>query len=136
MRGEPLGKQRPKSPNIQIYRPQLTSVLSIANRISGVVTTVGAVGLVLWLLAAAAGPDAYAYARWLLSSLPGQIGLLIFTFAFFFHLCGGFRHLMWDTVRGFDLSSIYVSGWFVVAASIALTVAAWIVGLFAASCWR
>jgi succinate dehydrogenase / fumarate reductase cytochrome b subunit len=127
MRGSTQVKYGPKSPNIQIYRPQLTSVLSIANRISGVVTSVGAVGLVLWLLAAAAGPDTYAFALWLLSSLLGQIGLLIFTFFFFLHLCGGIRHLIWDAVYGFDLSTIYASGWVVVAASVVLTGAAWIV---------
>jgi succinate dehydrogenase / fumarate reductase cytochrome b subunit len=127
MRGSTQEKYGPKSPNFQIYRPQLTSVLSIANRISGVVTSVGAVGLVLWLLAAAAGPDTYAFALWLLSSLLGQIGLLIFTFFFFLHLCGGIRHLIWDAVYGFDLSTIYASGWVVVAASVVLTGAAWIV---------
>jgi len=133
MRGSMQEKSGPTSPNIQIYRPQLTSVLSIANRISGVVTSVGAVGLVLWLLAAAAGPDTYAFARWLLSSLLGQIGLLIFMFAFFLHLCGGIRHLIWDAVHGFALSMIYASGWAVVAASVVLTgAAAWIAGLFAA----
>jgi succinate dehydrogenase / fumarate reductase, cytochrome b subunit len=122
---------RPTSPNIQIYRPQLTSVLSIANRISAVFTTVGAVGLVLWLLAAGAGPDTYAFAQWLLSSALGQIGLFIFTFAFFLHLCGGIRHLVWDAVYGFDLSAIYTSGWVVVAASVVLTVATWIASRFA-----
>jgi len=85
------------------------------------------------LLAAAAGPDTYAFARWLLSSSLGQIGLLIFMFAFFLHLCGGIRHLIWDAVYGFDLSTIYASGWVVVAASVVLTVAAWIAGLYAAS---
>ena len=133
MRGSMQEKSGPTSPNIQIYRPQLTSVLSIANRISGVVTSVGAVGLVLWLLAAAAGPDTYAFARWLLSSLLGQIGLLIFMFAFFLHLCGGIRHLIWDAVHGFALSMIYASGWAVVAASVLLTGAAWIASLFVAS---
>ena len=51
------------------------------------------------------------------------------TFAFFLHLCGGIRHLVWDTVHGFELRSIYISGWAVVAASIALTVAAWVASL-------
>ena len=133
MRGSMEEKYGPTSPNIQIYRPQLTSVLSIANRISGVVASVGAVGLVLWLLAAAAGPDTYAFVLWLLSSLLGQIGLLIFMFAFFLHLCGGIRHLIWDAGYGFALSTIYASGWVVVAASVVLTGAAWIAGLFAAS---
>jgi succinate dehydrogenase / fumarate reductase cytochrome b subunit len=121
------------SPNIQIYRPQLTSVLSIANRISGVVTSAGAIGLVLWLVAAAAGPDTYAYARSLLSSRLGQVGLLIYRFAFFLHLCGGIRHLIWDAGHGFELSAIYESGWLAVAASIVLTGATWIAALLMTS---
>lgn len=133
MRSSARKTRRPMSPNIQIYRPQLTSVLSIANRISGVVTSVGAIGLVLWLVAAAAGPDTYAYARSLLSSRLGQVGLLIFIFAFFLHLCGGIRHLIWDAGHGFELSAIYESGWLVVAASIVLTGATWIAALLMTS---
>jgi succinate dehydrogenase cytochrome b subunit len=57
------------------------------------------------------------------------------TFAFFLHLCGGIRHLVWDTVHGFELRSIYISGWTVVASSVALTVAAWVISLFVAG-WR
>ena len=132
MRGYVVKRERPKSPNIQIYRPQLTSVLSIANRISGVVTSLVAVGLVLWLFAAAAGPQTYAAVQGALTSPLGQIGLVIAIFAFFLHLCGGIRHLAWDAVYGFDLAVIYASGWAVVAASIALTVATWIVALFIA----
>jgi len=129
MQSRASGKQRPDSPNIQIYRPQLTSVLSIANRASGVVLSIGAVGLVLWLLAVANGPEAYAYAQSLLASPPGQVGLLLFVFAFFFHLCGGLRHLAWDAGSGFDLAAIYRSGWTVVAASTLLTALTWLISL-------
>ena len=125
-------RPRPLSPNIQIYRPQLTSVLSIANRITGVLLSVGAVGLVVWLIAAAPGPQAYAAVQGAIASWIGQIVLFGCTFAFFLHLCGGIRHLVWDTVHGFELRSIYVSGWAVVAASVALTVAAWVASLFMA----
>jgi succinate dehydrogenase cytochrome b556 subunit len=60
---------------------------------------------------------------------PGlKTGLFGCTFAFFLHLCGGIRHLVWDTVHGFELRSIYISGWSVVVASVALTVAAWVAG--------
>ena len=93
---------RPLSPNIQIYRPQLTSVLSIVNRITGVVLSLGAVGLVVWLSAAAAGPKPYAAVQGVIGSSLGQIVLFGCTFAFFLHLCGGIRHLVWDTVHGFD----------------------------------
>jgi succinate dehydrogenase / fumarate reductase cytochrome b subunit len=127
-----LSRPRPQSPNIQIYRPQLTSVLSIANRMTGVVLSLGAVGLVIWLSAAAVGPAAYGAVRKVIASLPGQVVLLGCTFAFFLHLCGGIRHLFWDTVRGFKLRAIYMSGWAVVVASVVLTLAAWIAGLFLA----
>jgi succinate dehydrogenase / fumarate reductase cytochrome b subunit len=123
---------RPLSPNIQIYRPQLTSVLSIANRITGAFLSACAVVLVTWLIAAASGPEAYSRFHDLIASWPGQILLLAATFAFFLHLCGGIRHLVWDTVRGFELRQIYVSGWIVVAASVALTLACWFASLLIA----
>ncbi len=125
-------RTRPLSPNIQIYRPQLTSVLSIANRMTGVVLSVCAVVLVVWLIAAATGPQAYAAVQGAIASWVGQIVLFGCTFAFFLHLCGGIRHLVWDAGYGFDLRSIYVSGWVVVATSVALTMAAWVVSLFVA----
>ena len=121
---------RPLSPNIQHYRPQLTSVLSIANRMTGVLLSLCAIMLVIWLIAAATGPRAYAAVQSILASWPGQIILCGATFAFFLHLCGGIRHLVWDTVHGFELRSIYISGWVVVSASIALTVAAWTISLW------
>lgn len=119
-------RPRPLSPNIQHYRPQLTSVLSIANRVTGVILSAFAVGLVIWLTAAAAGPGAYAVVQRIIASWASQVVLFGCTFAFFLHLCGGIRHLVWDTVHGFELRSIYASGWAVVAASVALTVAAWV----------
>lgn len=121
----PVGRSRPLSPNIQIYRPQLTSVLSIANRITGVTLSMFAVGLVIWLVAAASGPGPYATAQSLVISWPGQIVLFGSSFAFFLHLCGGIRHLVWDTGHGFALGTIYRSGWLVVIASIVLTIFAW-----------
>ena len=118
-------RPRPLSPSIQIYRPQLTSVLSIANRITGLALSLGAVGLVIWLSAAAVGPRAYGAVQSVVASLGGRVVLFGFTFAFFMHLCGGIRHLVWDTVHGFELRSIYISGWAVVAGSVVLTLAAW-----------
>jgi len=129
MVGSKLEPNRPKAPNIQIYRPQLTSVLSIANRITGVVSSIAALGLVAWLLAAAAGPGPYAAAQEVLASPIGQILLFAATFAFFFHLCGGIRHLAWDAGYGFELQTIYASGWAVVAGSVVLTIATWIAAL-------
>ena len=126
-------RSRPLSPNIQIYRPQLTSVLSIANRMTGIALSFGAVGLVVWLGAAAAGPRPYAVVQTAIGSLLGKIVLFGCTFAFFLHLCGGIRHLFWDTVHGFTLRTIYISGWTAVIASLTLTLAAWAASLFIGS---
>lgn len=119
-------RTRPLSPNIQIYRPQLTSVLSIANRITGVVLSIYAVALVAWLIAAATGPQAYSTVQVFIRSWAGQILLFGCTFSFFVHLCGGIRHLVWDAGYGFELRTIYASGWTVVVTSAALTVVTWI----------
>lgn len=121
-------RARPLSPNIQIYRPQLTSVLSIANRITGIALSVYAVGLVVLLVAAAAGPEAYATMNGFVRSWPGQILLFGCTLCFFLHLCGGIRHLVWDAGYGFELRTIYASGWTVVVVSIAFTILTWAAG--------
>jgi succinate dehydrogenase / fumarate reductase, cytochrome b subunit len=118
---------RPLSPDLQIYRPQLTSVLSITHRLTGVAISIGSPLLVYWLIAAAAGPSAYAALYGFLASWLGLLLLLGWTFSLFFHLCNGIRHLFWDAGYGFDLQTIYASGWAVVAISIVLTLAAWII---------
>lgn len=117
---------RPLSPDLQIYRPQLTSVLSISHRLTGVALSIGSPLLVIWLMAAAAGPPAYSALHSLLVSWFGLALLSGWTFSLFFHLCNGIRHLFWDAGYGFDLQTIYTSGWTVVAVSTALTLAAWI----------
>ena len=119
---------RPLSPDLQIYRPQLTSVLSISHRITGIALSVGTLLLVPWLIAAAAGPQAYSAVQGFIRSWLGLVLIVRLDVLPFFHLCNGIRHLVWDAGYGFELRTIYASGWTVVAASTALTVAAWIAG--------
>ena len=121
---------RPLSPHIQIYRPQLTSVLSITHRLTGAALSGGSLLIVAWLVAGAAGPTAY---HGLLSFMRSWIGLLLlfgWTFSIVFHLCNGLRHLFWDAGRGFELRTIYASGWMVVATSVILTIGLWIAAFF------
>ncbi|MGE0483426.1 MAG: succinate dehydrogenase, cytochrome b556 subunit [Gammaproteobacteria bacterium] len=115
----------PLSPHLQVYRPQLTSVLSISHRISGVFLAVGTVMILYWLVAAAGGPVAYAEAQRCLGALPTQIVLFGWTFAFYYHLANGLRHLLWDTGRGFDLDTVYKTGYAVIAAAVVLTLLTW-----------
>jgi succinate dehydrogenase cytochrome b subunit len=121
--------ERPLSPHLTIYKPQLTSMLSISHRVTGIGLAIGTVFLVWWLVAAASGDAAFATARWFFGSWLGLVMLFGWTFAFFFHLCNGIRHLAWDAGYGFDLRTTYASGWTVVAASGALTVIAFAAGL-------
>ena len=120
--------ERPLSPHLQVYRPQITSILSIFHRLTGIVLGVGTLLLAWWLIAAALGPGAYADAEWFISSWVGRLVLLGFTFSLFYHLCNGIRHLGWDIGWGFDLPVLHVTGWLVLLAAIGLTLLAWILG--------
>lgn len=124
-----ISDPRPLSPHLQIYRWQLTSVLSILHRMTGVALAVGAILLVSWLGAAADGPQPFAKMQWFVASPLGLILLFGWSVALFYHLCNGIRHLVWDTGRGLDLKSVYASGWTVIVATAALTIIAWGVGL-------
>ena len=119
---------RPISPHLQVYRPQLTSVLSILHRITGVALAIGTILLVYWLIAAASGPEAFASAEALIGSWLGRVLLLGWTFALYFHLTNGIRHLFWDAGLGFELKTVYASGWTVVALAAILTLISFIAG--------
>ena len=118
-------RERPLSPHLQIYRPEITSVLSILHRLTGVALSAGTLVLVWWLLAAAAGDAAFAAAHAVIGSLFGQLLLLGWTFALFYHLANGIRHLVWDVGYGFELGVLKSTGWLVVGASSALTLVTW-----------
>ncbi len=120
---------RPMSPHLQIYRPQITSVLSILHRISGVILTVGAFGLAWWLLALAEGGEHYAHAAAVVASPFGLLLLFGFSLALVYHLLNGLRHLLWDMGWGFEISDTYRSGWTVVVLTVAFTAAIWFVVL-------
>lgn len=118
-------RARPLSPHLQIYRPQITSVLSILHRITGIILSLGAFVLAWWLLAAAQGGDAYARAAERLASPIGKLALAGFSLALVYHLLNGIRHLLWDAGWGFKLPQVYRSGYTVVALTVVLTAAIW-----------
>jgi len=126
-----ISDPRPLSPHLQIYRWQLTSVLSILHRAAGVALAVGAILLVWWLGAASDGPAPYAAFQGFIGSWFGLLLLFGWSVALFYHLCNGIRHLVWDTGRGLELTTVYASGWTVVAATAVLTIVAWIAGISA-----
>ena len=117
--------KRPLSPHLQIYKPQLTSVMSILHRITGVFLSLATLVLVYWLMAAAEGPDAYQQARSLLSTWWGLLLLFGWSLALFYHLCNGIRHLFWDAGLGMGIKTVYTTGKLVWIATLVLTGLAW-----------
>lgn len=113
--------ERPLSPHLQIYKPQLTSVMSIIHRGTGVFLSLGALLLCFWLLAVAAGPTIYAEMFKHLTAWYGILLLILFIFSLFYHLCNGIRHLFWDAGLGLELKATYQSGYLVVMASLLMT---------------
>jgi succinate dehydrogenase / fumarate reductase cytochrome b subunit len=116
---------RPLSPHLQIYRWQLTMVLSIIHRATGVALAVGTILLIALLLALAAGPDAYQTARAFCTSWLGMLMLFGWSWALCFHMCNGIRHLLWDIGWGFEIARAYLTGWTVVAASLVMAALIW-----------
>ena len=121
--------RRPLSPHLQVYKPQLTSVLSIMNRISGVATSVGTLLLVWWLAASAGSPKGFAAMQGFIGSWFGLLLLFGWTLALMYHFVAGIRHLAWDSGYGWELPQVYASGYAALAATAILTVGVWIVGL-------
>jgi succinate dehydrogenase cytochrome b subunit len=122
------GAERPLSPHLQIYRPMLTMMMSIAHRISGAANAVGFLLLAWWLVAIAAGPEPYAQVSGFFGSLVGRTLLFLFNWSLIHHMLGGVRHLIWDTGTGLDKTSIEVFAWLTIISSIVLTVLVWVAG--------
>lgn len=118
--------ERPLSPHLQIYKPQISSVLSILHRITGAGLGIGLLLLAWWLIAAASGPDAFAAVQGFIGSWLGRLILFGFTWALFYHLLNGIRHLGWDLLFGLDLPTMTKTGWTVVVGSVVLTILTWI----------
>lgn len=123
--------KRPLSPFMigPYYRPQLTSVMSLTHRATGVVLAVGALVLAAWLLAAAGSAEAYAAFAACLGSPVGKIGLFAFSASLVYHFLNGIRHLFWDAGHGYEIPKAYASGYAVLVLAVLLTGVLWFFGL-------
>jgi len=122
-------RARPLSPHLQIYKPQLTSVMSIFHRITGMGLAGGTLLLTWWLVAAASGPGPLETVQAVFGSWLGHVVLFGLTFALFYHLCNGIRHLVWDAGYCLEMAGVTISGWIMLSSAVGLTVLAWAVGL-------
>ncbi len=117
--------QKPLSPHLSIYRPQLTSILSILHRLSGVALVAGILPLCGWLFSIAAGLEQFEFINSLFNSQVGTVLIFIWSWAFFYHLNNGVRHFCWDIGIGLSLRASYISGIIVVISSIIFTLLLW-----------
>lgn len=124
-------RARPLSPHLQIYSPMLTMMMSIVHRITGSVLYFGMLLLAWWLIAAASGPNAYAYVEWFLGSLVGRLVLFAYTWALLHHMLGGIRHLIWDTGHGLEPAEREMLTLATLIGSVAFTLILWVVGYLA-----
>jgi len=122
-------RQRPLSPHLQVYKPQITSTLSIIHRGTGVVLAIGALLLAAWLVCVASDADCFAWCQQLLASWFGKLALFAFSACMIYHLLNGIRHLLWDIGWGMEIETVVKTGYLVIFLSVVLSALLWFVAL-------
>ena len=120
-----MAKERPISPHLQVYKPQITSVLSIFHRITGVALAFGLILLVAWIFTLSLGEEYFEYFSLFIKSWFGLLILFGFTLALNYHFCNGIRHLFWDAGYGYEIETVHKSGLAVLFVSFSLTTLIW-----------
>lgn len=113
--------KRPLSPHLQIYKPQLTSVLSITHRITGIVLSILSLFIPLTLVSVALGVGYFNILKVFLANIFIQLLITASIFVLTYHLLNGIRHLFWDYGLGLSIKDTYVSGYLVLIVSVLLT---------------
>ncbi|MEK9910866.1 MAG: succinate dehydrogenase, cytochrome b556 subunit [Candidatus Puniceispirillum sp.] len=122
-----MAKSRPLSPHLQVYRPQLTSVMSIMHRATGAALASGTVLLALWLAALAAGDGWFVMAAAVSAHPLGKLVLFGYSAALVYHGLNGIRHLSWDMCLGLELDQVYRSGYLVLSLTVLITATIWLI---------
>lgn len=112
---------RPLSPHLQVYRPQLTSVSSILNRVTGVGLLLGALLSVWWLVAAASGPEYFAMVDGIVTSFLGDLIMFGSVWALWYHALAGIRHMIWDAGYGLEVKEAEMMAYMIIGGSVVLT---------------
>ncbi len=120
-------QQRPLSPHLQVYRLPLTAIISITHRMTGAVLAVGLLAMPVILLMIASGPAAFDLLQSLIDTTFGTIVLIAWSYALFFHLCHGIRHLCWDLAKGFEHDQLHRLALIELALSALITALVWLV---------
>ena len=120
--------KNPLSPHLQIYRWQISSLLSIIHRITGILNLLGLIFISAWISSAGIGENLFEYFSVFLKSFIGKFILIGFTWSISYHLLSGIRHFFWDLGYGYEIKTANISGIIVIASSLLLTVFLWLIG--------
>ena len=123
-------RPRPLSPHLQVYRPQVTSVLSFLHRGTGLFLVLGTLMISFWVITLALGHNIFVIYQTWLGSLIGKVLLVFWSFSLFYHWANGIRHLFWDIGWGYDIDRVHMTGWIVVSVSVILTGLLWLSVVF------
>ena len=120
-----MARTRPLSPHLQVYRPQMTSVMSILHRAAGVVLTTGTLIMAAWLVSLALGKEAYDVVVMVIGHPLGQFVLFGYSVALIYHALNGVRHLGWDLGFGLTIPQVHRNGQIVLFLTVVLTMGLW-----------
>lgn len=123
-------KDRPLSPHLTIYKPQITSVLSIAHRITGFFLSLGLLSIAIFVVIASISNNWFVFIQGIILSILGKLVLFMWTLATFYHLLNGIRHLFWDYGYGFEIKNATISGWMVISFAILCSSVVWFFLIF------
>ncbi len=118
--------KNPLSPHLQIYRWQISSLLSITHRIAGIINLLSFILIFFWLITLSIGENSYELFLLTINSFFGKFILIGFTWSISFHLLSGIRHLAWDLGYGFEIKTANISGVIVIIFSLVMTIIFWL----------
>jgi len=121
-------KNNPLSPHLQIYRWQISSLISISHRITGIINVIGLVIICIWIGLLFAGESNYELINIFFQSYFGKLFAMGFVWSYSFHLLSGIRHFIWDLGYGYEIKTANISGIIVILGSLVLTVLMWVIG--------
>ncbi len=120
-------KNQPLSPHLTVYKPQITSIMSISHRISGFFQSVGTIILFTYVLTLFIGEEFYNNINFILDSFLGKVFLFFYFLSICYHFCNGIRHLIWDLGYGFEIKNVYLSGYITILLAILMNLVVWFV---------
>ena len=117
---------KPLSPHLSIYKPQITSIMSISHRLSGTFQSFGNVMIFIFFLLILTGEKYYNFSMFFFNSYLGRVFTFLYIFSLCYHMCNGIRHLVWDLGYGFELKNVYYSGYATIAIAVIINSLVWV----------